>query len=266
MLSDGARDARIVTMPPAPQYSYVDYWGTHVVAFNVDRNHDALGITGTAVGRHPTARRTARRLRLVRRRRCIPDHDRSSVAQPLHQPRSRARRAARPASGRRGPPTARRVGRHRGRGAALRGGASRRSTRRRTRPSPTGRASVRTLPTCASHWHGRPGLPARDVQGYFHPDADATVGEEITAQSHAWVEFWTGAWWGYDPTSDCPVGSRHVAVGRGRDYADVPPVKGIYAGNAGEHHGCGGPRDEDPMRKPGTEMHQDGAGAGLVRG
>jgi hypothetical protein len=30
------------------------------------------------------------------------------------------------------------------------------------------------------------------------------------------------------------VGERHVAVGRGRDYADVPPVKGIYAGNA-EH-------------------------------
>ena len=30
------------------------------------------------------------------------------------------------------------------------------------------------------------------------------------------------------------MGERHVAVGRGRDYADVPPVKGIYAGNA-EH-------------------------------
>jgi hypothetical protein len=27
---------------------------------------------------------------------------------------------------------------------------------------------------------------------------------------------------------------RHVAVGRGRDDSDVPPVKGIYAGNA-EH-------------------------------
>ena len=27
-------------------------------------------------------------------------------------------------------------------------------------------------------------------------------------------------------------GARSVAIGRGRDYSDVPPVKGIYAGNA----------------------------------
>ena len=76
------------------------------------------------------------------------------------------------------------------------------------------------------------GLPSRYVSGYFHPEADATIGEEITGESHAWVEVWTGRWWGYDPTNDCPVGERHVAVGRGRDYGDVPPVKGIYAGNA----------------------------------
>ena len=76
------------------------------------------------------------------------------------------------------------------------------------------------------------GLPSRYVSGYFHPDANAAIGEEITGESHAWVEVWTGTWWGYDPTNDCPVGERHVAVGRGRDYGDVPPVKGIYAGNA----------------------------------
>ena len=44
-----ALEARVVTVPAAPQYSYIDYWGTHVVAFNVDRNHDALSITGTAL-------------------------------------------------------------------------------------------------------------------------------------------------------------------------------------------------------------------------
>ena len=63
------------------------------------------------------------------------------------------------------------------------------------------------------------GLPSRYVSGYFHPEEDATIGEEITGESHAWVEVWTGKWWGYDPTNDCPVGERHVAVGRGRDYA-----------------------------------------------
>jgi transglutaminase-like putative cysteine protease len=37
-----------------------------------------------------------------------------------------------------------------------------------------------------------------------------------------------------DPTNDVPIGLRHVVVARGRDYADVVPVRGIYAGTA-EH-------------------------------
>jgi transglutaminase-like putative cysteine protease len=78
------------------------------------------------------------------------------------------------------------------------------------------------------------GLPSRYVSGYFHPESDAIIGEEIVGESHAWVEVWTGSWWAYDPTNNCAVGERHVAIGRGRDYSDVPPVKGIYAGNA-EH-------------------------------
>ena len=41
-----ALEARVVTQPAAPQYSYTDYWGTHVVAFNVDRAHETLSITG----------------------------------------------------------------------------------------------------------------------------------------------------------------------------------------------------------------------------
>ena len=33
-----------------------------------------------------------------------------------------------------------------------------------------------------------------------------------------------------DPTNLAPVGERHVVIGRGRDYADVSPLKGIYSG------------------------------------
>ena len=58
---------------------------------------------------------------------------------------------------------------------------------------------------------------------------------------------WTGKWWGYDPTNDLEVGERHVAVGRGRDYSDVPPVKGIYAGNAENAMRVGGAHDKDPL-------------------
>ena len=41
-----ALETRVLTLPAASQYSYVDYWGTHVVAFNVDRGHEVLTVTG----------------------------------------------------------------------------------------------------------------------------------------------------------------------------------------------------------------------------
>jgi hypothetical protein len=39
-------------------------------------------------------------------------------------------------------------------------------------------------------------------------------------------------WVGFDPTNDIPAGERHVAVAVGRDYADVPPSRGVYKGEA----------------------------------
>ena len=34
-------------------------------------------------------------------------------------------------------------------------------------------------------------------------------------------------WLGLDPTNDQMVDQRYIIVGRGRDYADVPPLRGI---------------------------------------
>jgi transglutaminase-like putative cysteine protease len=76
------------------------------------------------------------------------------------------------------------------------------------------------------------GLPARYVSGYLHADPSAAPGETIAGQSHAWVEYWAGEWVPCDPTSGAPVGERHVVVARGRDYDDVPPLKGIFQGPA----------------------------------
>jgi transglutaminase-like putative cysteine protease len=76
------------------------------------------------------------------------------------------------------------------------------------------------------------GIPSRYVSGYVHPSAQAVAGETVDGESHAWVEAWTGDWWGIDPTNDVPADHRHVIVARGRDYADVPPIKGVYAGPA----------------------------------
>jgi transglutaminase-like putative cysteine protease len=77
------------------------------------------------------------------------------------------------------------------------------------------------------------GIPARYVSGYLHDEEDA-VGRTVVGESHAWVEAWDGGWEAYDPTNDRAVGSAHVVVARGRDYADVPPLKGIYAGGLSE--------------------------------
>lgn len=74
------------------------------------------------------------------------------------------------------------------------------------------------------------GLPARYVSGYLFPAPDAEPGQEVTGQSHAWIEYWAGSWAACDPTNNAPVGPGHVVVASGRDYADVPPLKGIYHG------------------------------------
>lgn len=73
------------------------------------------------------------------------------------------------------------------------------------------------------------GIPARYVSGYLHVEEDA-VGETVTGESHAWLETWDGAWESYDPTNNRRVGAAHITVARGRDYRDVPPIKGLYAG------------------------------------
>jgi transglutaminase-like putative cysteine protease len=76
------------------------------------------------------------------------------------------------------------------------------------------------------------GIPSRYVSGYLHPRSDATIGETVAGESHAWIEWWAGNWSRFDPTNGIPVGEQHVVVARGRDYADVPPLKGIYSGGA----------------------------------
>jgi len=74
------------------------------------------------------------------------------------------------------------------------------------------------------------GIPARYVSGYLMPKAGAEIGETVAGESHAWIEFWVGDWVGYDPTNRRFIGTDHVLVGRGREYGDVPPLKGVYAG------------------------------------
>jgi transglutaminase-like putative cysteine protease len=76
------------------------------------------------------------------------------------------------------------------------------------------------------------GIPSRYVSGYLHPDANALLGTSVEGASHAWVECWIGSWYAVDPTNGAAAGERHVTVARGRDYADVAPFRGVYHGGA----------------------------------
>lgn len=80
------------------------------------------------------------------------------------------------------------------------------------------------------------GLPVRYVSGYLHPLRGGDVGVPVVGESHAWVEWWAGDWVGYDPTNGTPAGEHHVVLGRGREYQDVAPVRGTYAGGGTRSH------------------------------
>lgn len=77
------------------------------------------------------------------------------------------------------------------------------------------------------------GIPARYVSGYLYTKRDA--GDRSAADAtHAWVEaFLPGSGWvGFDPTNNVLAGERHIRVAIGRDYDDVPPVRGVFKGPA----------------------------------
>ncbi len=78
------------------------------------------------------------------------------------------------------------------------------------------------------------GIPAWYVSGYLHPHDDPAIGEAAVGESHAWVAAWTGAVWPLDPTSLAAVADRHVRVAAARDYHDVPPFRGVYAGGGSQ--------------------------------
>ncbi|NNH73275.1 transglutaminase family protein [Nocardia uniformis] len=89
------------------------------------------------------------------------------------------------------------------------------------------------------------GLAARYVSGYLAtrppPGKERLVGVDAT---HAWTAVWlpesdgspdsAGHWIGFDPTNNQLADDRYVTLAWGRDYADVPPLRGIIYTDAKE--------------------------------
>jgi transglutaminase-like putative cysteine protease len=78
------------------------------------------------------------------------------------------------------------------------------------------------------------GVPARYVSGYLFTDPTEGRDRSDPDATHAWVEVFLPSlrWVGFDPTNNVVAGERHVVVAVGRDYADIPPSRGVYKGEA----------------------------------
>ncbi len=77
------------------------------------------------------------------------------------------------------------------------------------------------------------GVPCRYVSGYLCQRAGAHD-RSADGSTHAWLEAYLPGpgWVSFDPTNDLVGGERHIRVAIGRDYADVPPTRGVYKGEA----------------------------------
>ena len=77
----------------------------------------------------------------------------------------------------------------------------------------------------------RAGIPSRYISGYLYDP----LGQGEVA-SHAWVDVLDAerGWVSVDPTHDREQTEAYVRVAVGRDYADVPPTRGVFKGTAEE--------------------------------
>jgi transglutaminase-like putative cysteine protease len=77
----------------------------------------------------------------------------------------------------------------------------------------------------------RLGVPCRYISGYLFQE-NAIALRSSAGATHAWVEALLPGpgWVGFDPTNDVVAGEGHIRVALGRDYADVPPTRGVYKG------------------------------------
>ncbi len=224
---------RLETTPAAPMLRYRDYWGTRVHAFDIHRPHEGLVVTSTSTVETSGAQKATtealawdqldadtigdRYCELLTLTPLVDSNDEiAAVAERL-------RSAPAPVIA-----VVQAVEWVRDRLEYQRGSTSVQTKASEAHAS--GRGVCQDFVHLGLSLLRQLGIPARYVSGYVHPQQQATLGEAVAGESHAWLEAWLGDWRALDPTSGAEVGERHVVVARGRDYTDVPPLKGVYHG------------------------------------
>jgi transglutaminase-like putative cysteine protease len=83
------------------------------------------------------------------------------------------------------------------------------------------------------------GIAARYVSGYLFTAGPDDGRRSVEVETHAWLEALfpmpdgsEPVWVAADPTNRGLAGENHVKIGHGRHYGDVPPIKGVYRGEA----------------------------------
>lgn len=230
--------SRVEIEPAAAAYAYRDYWGSTVTAFDLHTPHEELVVTGTSIvetGPEPAGHLPAGWSELTdlgMRDRfgefLVPTRLTAMDAEVVAEVRATLGDADPAEAGR---AVCRLV---RERMEYLSGSTSVKTNAMQAWRS--GKGVCQDISHVTVGLLRGLGLPARYVSGYLHPKADAGIGQAVTGESHAWVEWWDGGWTAFDPTNSVEVGARHVTLGRGRDYGDVPPFKGIFSGPASQGH------------------------------
>ena len=228
-------DARVVTSPDARQSRYWDYWGTQVTAFDLHVPHDSLEVTATctvdtADEKHPDPPGWDVVCSEPVKDRYIELLTPTTRTRPAGEMAELAREAVQGLDPKEATLAISQLVHDR---VAYQAGTTGVATSAHDAWG-LGKGVCQDIAHVTVSLLRAVGIPAAYVSGYLHPRKDAPIGETVTGESHAWVEAWLGTWWGYDPTNQVAAGERHVVVGRGRDYADVTPLKGIYSGT-GSH-------------------------------
>ena len=218
---------------PVPMWAYRDYWGTEVCSFDIQAPHEELEILAQATVETRPAARPGRPLSWTAlRERVTADGELLEFLTPTTRTAITAELAetARQRTADADPPEAAReiVSWVNQRVAYVQGATEVQTGAQEAWDMGEGVCQDMAHLTVALL--REVGLPARYVSGYLHPMAAAKPGDEMAGESHAWVEYWDGEWIACDPTNLAQVGERHVVVAVGRDYGDVPPLKGIYRG------------------------------------
>ncbi len=233
-------DHRVQVVPRVPMMRYVDYWGSEVCSFDVSEPHQRLVVTGRSLVETAPSRAVPlrgefgpggsgwERLRAEDVRDQFYEFLTPSAFVVCDDPRVAA--AARELTEIESPAEVVEAVSNWSRDQLLyEAGATDVSTTS-SEALDGGRGVCQDFVHVAIALLRACGIPARYASGYLHPQEDATIGDSVTGQSHAWLEAWLGEWYPVDPTSGTEVGERHVLVARGRDYGDVAPLKGVFHG------------------------------------